>query len=363
MDLGDLRQPLSREEVLGAILAALRDKGFPVDDWHPGGVTRTLLEAIAAAISDLAAARIPALAESGLLAYAKGADLDRLAENVFGLARHPAVFARGRVRFLAEPGAGPFHLPAGRVWVGSAGGLRYVTEEAATVPAGGHADVLVRAEEPGDAYNLPPGAIDRVLTPMPGLSVTNPSGWLVEAGRPAETDEELRERCRLSWAKLGYAHPAEAYRAWALESTPGITKAAVFSGRRGPGTVDVVVWGDGGVGSADLAAADAYIQARRDLVADVRVKAATPRTVTVAGAVYLSAGTLASARPAVEAALSAYARRIPIGGEVQSDALAAAIRSVPEVLDVDLTSPSADVALADEEAAVLDLSGLAYFEV
>ncbi len=361
--LSDLQEARTKDDVLAALLTSLQGRGFPVTDWVEGGVTRTLLEAVAAAIADEVSVFVPQVVRAGLLAYAEGEDLDALAENVYGLTRRPAQFAEGRVALTAEPGMGPYSITAGSFWVGTASGLRYVALENVTVPTGGSATLRVRAESPGSAYNVATGAINVVLTPFPGLSVTNPSGWLDTAGADAETDEQLRERCRLQWATLGYAHPAEAYEAWAKEASPAITRVAVLTHPRGQGTVDVVVYGAGGIGAADVAAADAYIQARRDLVADVQVYAATPVTVAVSGTVYVRAGTLAQVEPAVLSALADYAAGVPIGGTVYDDAIIAAIRSVADVVDVDLTAPTGDQALGTTEVPELDTAGLTFLEV
>lgn len=361
--LSDLQKARTKDDVLNALLSSLQGKGFPVTDWYEGGVARTLLEAVAAAIADEVGVFIPRVVQSGLLAYAEGEDLDALAENVYGISRIPAQFAEGKVVLTAASGTGPYNISAGAFWVGTASGLRYVVTENATIPAGGSVTVRVRAERPGSDYNVSAGAISVVLTPLPGVSVTNNSGWLLSAGRDEETDEELRERCRARWSTLGYAHPAEAYVAWALEASPAITKAAVLTHPRGQGTVDVVVWGQGGVGSADVAAANDYIQARRDLVADVQVYAATPRTILISGSVYVQAGATSTAQAKVDAALSALEKDIPIGGVVYDDAIIAAIRSSQYVVDVDLTAPVGDTALDPVEAAVLDASGLTWVEV
>ncbi|UZX16567.1 baseplate J/gp47 family protein [Thermus sp. PS18] len=351
--LSELSVARTRDEVMSLLLSALQGKGFPVTDWYPGGVARTLLEAIAMAIADEVSVMVPRVVRSGLLAYAEGEDLDLLAQNVYGVTRYPAQFAEGTVILTAAPDMGPYTVQAGSFWVGTPDGLRFVATENATVPKGGSVSIRVRAESPGSAWNVAAGAITVVHTPYPGLSVTNPSGWLITAGRDAETDEELRQRCRSLWPTVAYARPAEAYVAWAKEASPAVLKAAVLVQPRGQGTVDVVVWGDGSIGSADVAAVDAYLQERKDLVADLKVYAATPRTISITGTVYVRPGTLSTAQSQVNAALKSLERSIPIGGWVYDDAIIAAIRSSSDVVDVDLTAPVGDTQLAVTEAAVL----------
>lgn len=360
--LSDLQRAKTKDDILSALLTALQGRGFPITDWYEGGVARTLLEAVAAAIADEVSVMVPRIAQSGLLAYAEGEDLDALAQNVYGISRVPAQFAEGEVVLAAAPGTGPYNISAGSFWVGTPSGLRYVVTQNATIPAGGNVAVRVRAEEPGSAYNVAAGAISVVLTPLPGVSVANNSGWLLFAGRDEETDEELRERCRALWPTVAYARPAEAYVAWAKEASPAVTKVAVLVHPRGQGTVDVVVFGDSGIGSADVDAVNTYLQERKDLVADLAVYAATPVNISITGTVYVRAGTLSPAQAEVNAALDALEREIPIGGAVYNDAIIAAIRSSQYVVDVDLTVPSGDMALGQTEAAIL-VPNLTWVEV
>jgi uncharacterized phage protein gp47/JayE len=360
--LRDILTPKSRDAVLRELIDRLREQGFPITDWHPGGVARTILEVDAAALEDLYAL-VPAIAAGGYLATAQGPWLDLLAESAYDLRRHPATFARGRVVLTAELGFGPYTLEPGDLWVGTPDGLRYYNTTGGVLPMGGTLGVEIQSESPGSRYNVPIGAISVLHTPLPGVSVTNPPDWLLEAARDEETDEELRRRARLRWASLGTGATRAAYEFWALNAHHAVTKVRVLDDHpRGQGTVDVVIWGEGGLGADVVSAVDAYIQERRPLTADVAVYSATPRTANVEATVYVRAGYLSQAQAAVVEELTALQRATPIGGTLYRSALIEALFARPYVVNVVLAQPTGDVVLGAVEALVLSPS-LAWEEV
>ena len=351
--LRDILTPRSRDAILQELIDILREKGFPITDWHPGGVGRTILEVDAAALEDLYAL-VPAIAAGGYLSTAQGLWLDLLAESAYDLRRHAATFARGRVILTAEPGYGPYTLEPGDLWVGTPDGLRYHNTTGGALPMGGTLEVEVQAESPGSRYNVPANAITVLHTPLPGVSVTNPPDWLLEAARDEETDEELRRRARLRWASLGTGATRAAYEFWALNAHPAVTKVRVLDDHpRGQGTVDVVIWGEGGLGADVVSAVDAYIQERRPLTADVAVYSAIPRNVDVVATVYVRAGYLSQAQAAVAEELAALQRATPIGDILYRSALIEALFVRPYAVNVVLAQPTGDVALGTVEALVL----------
>jgi uncharacterized phage protein gp47/JayE len=351
--LRDVLTPKSRDAILQELIDLLREKGFPITDWHSGGVGRTLLEVDAAALEDLYAL-VPAIAAGGYLATAQGPWLDLLVESAYGLQRYPATFARGRVVLTAASGFGPYTLEPGDLWLGTPDGLRYHNTTGGVLPMGGILEVEVQAESPGARYNVPAGAITVLHTPLPGVSVTNPPDWLLEAARDEETDEELRRRARLRWASLGTGATRAAYEFWALNAHPAVTKVRVLDDHpRGQGTVDVVIWGEGGIGADVVDVVDAYIQERRPLTANVLVYSATPRTVDVEATVYVRAGYLSQAQAAAAEELAALQRATPIGGILYRSALIEALFARPYVVNVVLAQPTGDVPLGTVEALVL----------
>jgi len=361
--LDELLTPPSRDQIRQRLIEALRDMGFPLNDFNPGAVGRHVaVEAPALGLEDLWR-MVAAIARGGYLSTASGPWLDLLAEEFYALKRKPAAFARGVVHLSALPGFGPYEIGPGDLWVGTADGKRYSNITGGTLPQGGTLDLLVQAESPGASYNVPDGAITVLHTPLPGVSVVNLAGWLVEAGADEETDEELRARCRARWAELGGGATKAAYEYWALTAHPSVTKVRILDDHpRGQGTVDVVIWGEGGIGSEVVGVVDAYVQARRPLTANVLVYAATPRVVALSGVVYAVPGALTQARAAVARELAALQREVSIGGTLYHSRVIEALFARPYVSNVALSSPIGDIALGATEALVLDASGISYEE-
>jgi uncharacterized phage protein gp47/JayE len=352
--LDELIRPRTRDELRQLILDELSRNGFPLTDFVPGSVGRHVaVETPALGLEDLWLT-IAAIARGGFLSYAEGPWLDLIAEEFYAVQRKPAVFARGTVRLTAEPGMGPYTIAPGDLWVGTPDGRRFNNTTGGTLPQGGTLDLEVRAESPGAAWNVPDGAITVLHTPLPGVSVTNPPGWLLEAGVDEESDDALRTRCRARWAELGGGSTRAAYEYWALSAHPSVTKVRVLDNHpRGQGTVDVVVWGEGGIGPSVVSAVDTYIQARRPVTANVLVYAATPRTVAVTATIQVRAGYLAQAQGAVASELTALQRETPIGGTLYRSRLIEALFARPYAVNVALSAPAGDVPMAATEALVL----------
>ncbi|GGL15966.1 baseplate J/gp47 family protein [Deinococcus radiotolerans] len=345
MALADLIRPRSREQVVGRmlnVLAAGRGDVNPVNfaptNYVPGDPLRTLLELTGEGVADVERT-VEQLGLGGYLSTAHGAWLDALVESQYGLSRQASTFARFLVRFSAPVTTG-LQVPAGMI-VGTGTGLRYTTREAVTLEPGASADVLAVADSPGAAYNVPAGTITVLHTPLPGLSVTNPPGSLLSGGADTETDDALRVRASGRWAELGGGATRRAYEFWALTSHPSVDRVLVLDEHpRGQGTVDVVLWGEGGLGSSVVTAADEYIQARRPVTADVQVYSAHEINTPVPLDVYAPGADPVSVTAQIQQALAALQRSLGIGQILYHSAVIEAAMLPAGVLDV--TTPLRD---------------------
>lgn len=352
-NLEQLLQPRTRDQVLASLIAFLQAKGYPPTDWVEGSVQRTLVELQAAGLADLEALRVQ-IVRGGFLETAEGAWLDLLGQSAYGLVRKQATFARQTFRLTAQAGFGPYSIQPGQLWAGNAAGLRFNNTEGGTLPLGGQLDLEFRAERPGAAYNLPLGSGTVLFTPLPGVNISNIA--VLEAAIDPETDAAYRNRCRLRWAELGYGATRAAYESWALSSTPSVTKVKILDNHpRGQGTVDVVIWGEGGLGAGAVADCNAYIQLRRPLTADVQVYPATSVTIPITATIRLKAGHLAAVQAAVASALGAFQRGLPIGATVYRSALIETL-FVANVVDVALSAPVSDTSLTDVQVAIFALN-------
>lgn len=356
MALADLTRARTRQEVVARMLTALGRpdlSGLPVTDWNSGGVTRTLCEISAEAIAD-AERTVAAIAQGGYVQTAQGEWLDELVLSEYDLTRQEATYARGEALLICAPGSGPYTIPPG-LWIEAASGVRFSADSGGILPAGGTLAVRVRAEQPGDAYNVPTGTLSRLVTPLPGVSVTNTAGWLTEAGASRESDDALRARARRQWPALGGGMTRAAYEYAALTAHPAVQQALILDEHpRGQGTVDVVLWGAGGIGASVVAAVDAVVQARRPVGADVRVYAATERVVNVEASLYapaLSVDLRPAAETAIQVGFAELQRATGIGGRLYASQLIEVAMQPAGVLDARVNA--GDVILGPLEGVTL----------
>jgi uncharacterized phage protein gp47/JayE len=363
ISLEQLLNPRSADQLLAELLAALQGRGFVTDDWHSGGWERTLLEVDAAALADLYLSAVE-VAKGGYGSLARGAWLEAWAWDLFGLERYPAVRNVCRLELRAEGWAGPYTIAERQLWASTAqqGGLLWNNTEGGTLPPGGSLLLTFEAEAPGAQYNVPGGSVRFLATPLPGVSVTNPPGAVLVAGAEAESDASLLRRARLQWAKLSQGRVRDFYEAYARDADPTITKVRILDQHpRGIGTVDVVLWGEGGLGPDAVAKANALIQEYRGIDADVWVYAATPVLVSRSYRLEVRSGYKALAQAAVTAALSRLERELEIGGTLYHAAVIEALM-VEHVRNAVPLGGSSDVVLGPAQVAVLNLD-LQWMEV
>lgn len=199
--LEDLTRVRTQEEEEQIQLSVFKDQGFPVSDWNVGGAARTIMKAVAAGNADqsslvagIAAGGFPELAAA--LKDANGAELHdwiyRIARQFYAIEPALATFTRQRVVITCSPGAGPQTVnPGFIVRVGGQSGVlggvasavgtgkptnRYLYNGApVVVPDADSIAIIVDAENPGARYNDAAGRITEIVTPLPGLSVSNPN--------------------------------------------------------------------------------------------------------------------------------------------------------------------------------------------
>ena len=354
MPLSDLIRTRTREQVVQRMLFTLGadpalGANFAPTNYVPGDPLRTLLELQGEAVADVERT-VSALADAGYLLRAPGEWLSLLTESHYATARQPSTFAQGLIRLVAST-AGAVSVPPGLI-VGTASGLKYSTLEAGTVPAGSYLDVPIRAEQPGSGYNVSVGTINVLHTPLPGLAATNVAGWLLEAGADEEGDEALRTRARLRWPELGGGATAAAYERWALTAHPSVDRVLILDEHpRGQGTVDVVLWGTGGLGAEVVAAVNVFVQSRRPVTADVQVYSATERLVPVALELYAPWGDRPSIEAEVLRQLALLQQAAPIGSVLYRAQVIEAAMLPAGVMDV--RTELSDVHLGTTEALTL----------
>lgn len=347
------------------LLGRLAGVGFPVTSWGSNHPARTLVELMASGLADVQAA-VALLAAGGVLDLATGGWLTLLAKSTFDVDRKAATFTEGAITLTCDALAGPYTITPGAFWVGQAGAegidaRRFVATTGGTLASGSTLRIDVRAESPGEAFNVVPGAASFLFTPLPGVTATNLAGdWPPLGGRAGadeESDAALRQRCRDRWATLGRGATAAAYRYWCTSAASGITRVQVYS--PGEGTVHCYCAGPAGPASApDVDLAQDSLDAQHPLTDKPEAHAVTPVSVVVTGTVYVRAAQAESARAAALVALAELQASLDIGGLLDLGSLYAALRQ-PGVVDVDLTAPTGDTTSGVGQLVVLDTTAIA----
>lgn len=284
----------------------------------------------------------------GLLDYASGVWLELLAINLYGITggRIKQTFATTNVVF-ANTGASQYNFADKEVRVGN-GVIEYEAAPFVLAPAGNPgatATVSVTCKVAGSAGSADAGTITTMVTTFDGVIVTNPTA---ANGSDAETDEQLRQRCRLSRAALSNAGPVAAIEYVARSalredgSAIGVTRVQVVEDTPTMGDVWVYLAdADGPVSSDDAARIDHLL---RTLVVPTGVNylGASPATtvpvdITHTSRYKASVGfSTAELEDMAEAALDVMFAEHPIGGYVETppngslyrDEIAATISSV-----------------------------------
>jgi phage-related baseplate assembly protein len=352
---------------LASILQIAEELSLPVRAWQPGSVARTILTLVAQSIANVSAAVTP-IAAGGLLDYASGAWLTLLAQNGYAVTRIEATAGTTDVVLTNTTGI---------AYPVAAGDLRFFNDDpdnaaeytsitGGTIPAFGQLTVTVQADQPGTASNAAAGQITGMLTPIQGVSSTNPEPLV---GTDEESDDALRQRCREALAALSPNGPRDAYDYVAKTTTKadgsnaGITRTAVSDAN-----ATILVW----LAQADGAVEPTIVDLVNTQIQTKCVPSGFTATVVTANAlsipitctVYLSQGSTLNSDGAtqlIQDQLTSYFSTIPIGGfnigvggQVLYDALIGQIYNASnQFITVTLASPAGDTALSADQVATL----------
>lgn len=353
-------------EILAELLAEGKSRMTRIKNWVVGGVMHSILAVLAKGLASLYENLARAI-DLAFLETSEGVYLRAIA-RLIGVTPRAATKARGRVIFYRSETGSEKPINAGSLVAVTSGSPRFKTTAAAVLAVGeSEIEVEVEAELAGAAGNVGSEAINRLITSLPGIDgVRNDQaeGWLDREGSDADTEDQLRERCRVRWAAFSYGGTAEMYISTAWEIT-GVDRVAVLSlAPRGAGTVDVVITSTAadGVPTAEmLTEVQALFDARKPCEADVLAKAFTPWVYDVTLTVVRdqAGGTADEIKAAAEAAIedlylpSDNALAFDIGDDLVRARLFAAAIAVQHAANVIIAAPPADVDIPDAGLARL----------
>ncbi len=193
------------------------------------------------------------LLPNSFIKTAKGTFLDILAWGL-NLKRKKAVKAEGVLTFTRERADTAITIPAG-TYVHSRPINNTVyelmtTEDTAFPDTKLSVDAKSKAVQPGQRYNLAPGYYSVLPNPIPGVTnVNNDNEWLKKPGADAESDDELRLRCRNQFTAVGQFHHDAAYKQIITEFAGIRTDYLYFqhNAPRGPGSANCYIMIESGV--------------------------------------------------------------------------------------------------------------------
>lgn len=188
-----------------------------------------------------------------------------------GIERKKGTKSIGKVKFIGMQGV---KIPYNTVVL--CDNLEYLTLFDSEISVDGHVLVEVEASNIGKQYNVKENMINKLGTPIPGVtSITNELPF--EGGTNIEADVELRNRYLDKVREPATSGNAYDYKRWAT-SVNGIGQAKVYPLYQGPGTVKVVVISSNGtiVDENKLTEVKNVIENARPIGATVTVSNATP---------------------------------------------------------------------------------------
>jgi len=373
--LDELTTPLTSAQIQTAIYDAIEAQGAQTSSWKPGAIARTIIAGNSIVLAAFSVLQ-QRLAQLGFLELSSGDWLTIVAKEVYNVDRNTGTFAAGSVT-LTNTAGGVFSPGIGDVIaLNTTTGKTYRNTAAFTLAAFEAGKVVpFEAIELGADSTAAPADVDALETVLLGVTVTNAVALV---GQDAETDAALRTRCLAKTATLSPNGPADAYRFVSLSAVTsdgapaGVTRVTVTPD--GAGTVDVAVADGAGsltgtVGdlSTPLGAVDEAIQTQVvPLGVTAIVASAVAASIAITYEVWAKSTiglTDAQLGDAIDLALTNYLAIIPIGGDekvtgagfVWVDAIRSVIGATvgqENLIDLDVTLPVADVAIASNGAPV-----------
>jgi hypothetical protein len=328
LTIDQILTPATSAQIRAYIANIMMTFGIPVNKWAVGGSLSSMLTAT----SNFLALTSTQLAQ-GLTAFflpkATGGYLQLLAVYVYNIpsALLQATFATGNVT-LTNSGGGSYTQAIGSVTVSNpTTGAQYTNTAPFTLNPSSSLSISVECTVPGLAGSSNPGTVTNMVTPLSGVSVSNPVAII---GLDAPTDAQIRAMCVASLAIRSVRGPRNAYSYAISIATNSVTGNKVninrsFVGASSTGIVTVVLASPAGAPDAnDVTGVATSIEA------NVRPEGITVMTSGATNVNYSptlnptvtapSNVTPAVVQTAINSAISSYISNVfPIGGVTADD--------------------------------------------
>ena len=289
--------------------------------------------------------RINNAVKSGLLAFAKGSDLDHIGVTRFGVTRLAGAKPYANFTFTLSSAFGyDITLPKGLILGNDKNDRAFLLDDvviaAGSLSSDGTAE-LDAFVETSDAKT------EMILTPLPYL-VEAQQNTAFEGGENPEDDERFRERIWLSRERKSTAGSRMMYRYYALSADSRVQDVAIIEDTAG--VVKIYLLGDNGAADSvmiDRVSAELDKEEVRPLTDKVEVYSATVTDVTIDAQLVLYDLSLQNdVQSLVE---ERFAKNTMIFGKELSLAKIYGLLESESVADVVLNAPTASIPCADNE--------------
>lgn len=330
LTLKQLTTPVTEDEALATSLQVLNELGFQATSWQSGAIQLILIRLFARVWAKLSTT-VESIASGGFTSIAASGWLTLLARYVYGLERNPAQSTIGKIRLTSSAGAPTHTFAVGDLIIADAA-TGATTYHSFTCTAGGtlnpgtYLDIEFKADTPGIESNIAPSTTLYLWTPLVGVTATNPpygtsNTWITTPGQAEEDDARLYARCLGRFEKLTYGNTDGAYRGWALDAVPEVTRVTMLSAP-GNGTVTLVgATSLGGLTLAQRTSIENHVNGVTDGIGrrpinDIftAVSAVTVTTPALVITAYVYPDQAAAVPGLITTALLSYFGSIPIGG-------------------------------------------------
>lgn len=286
---------------------------------------------------------------------ATGKYLDMHAE-VRGLSRKQGTKAFGDATLFVERLLHyDIEIPKGTIFASSGeSSFRFVCTEDCVLTSGHLAtNVPVEALVIGKAGNLAELTMTVLVTPIPGIvRVTNE--FALEGGTDVESDDSLRKRLLESYIDIPNGTNKAFYIKSAME-VDGVTAAGVVAGKRGLGTVDVMIASDEAETPQELInKVQAHLNTVREINVDILVKPLTRFNVNISAYIGVKKGyDFSEVQGRCVAEIERYFKTLNAGETVYLSAVGEYLTHVDGVENYSyLKNQSSDVPVDDDSIAV-----------
>jgi len=372
--LTDLITVQTADDIFDAGLEAADDVGLPVTTWETGDPTRSqywlIAEQIAAyetIVSCLVAGAFLDLAAADATRYDW---LVRLAEQQYSYTAGVATYASAAV-VLTNGGGGYYDIKAGAVTLkSSTSGATYHNTTAGILTSGPGTTLSLtfEADEAGSASSAAPTEIDTLVTTMLGVTCSNA---LAAVGTDAEAAASIVANCQDKLATLSHCAPPGAYDYIAKQSAytgiSTITRTRTYGDSTTGVVTQYLATAAGGATAPEIAAVlAAHTRWTVGLCNTPSIATAVPLTIAITYELWVYDSTTLTAaeiEDAISDALILLFAARPIGGDSIGGAagkfyvsmVTGLVRALfpDDYIDLEVTLPAADVAVASNEVPTL----------